>query len=339
MSSLKAGKLPPELLKRLLDRIDIRDPRVLQGPGVGEDAALIDYDDTVLVVKSDPITFATELIGWYAVQVNANDVACMGARPRWFVATLLLPEGSEQGQVESIFDQILSACSALDVTLVGGHTEVTYGLPRPILVGAMLGEVAKGKEVRNSNVQVGDRLILTKGIAIEGTALLAREAPEQLLHLGIANQSISAAQQLLFSSGISVVQDAFIACNAIAQPHGLHDPTEGGLASGIREMAVASGVGITVHEERVHIFHETVQLCKALKLDPLGLLASGALLIAVSEEDTPSLLEALHNEGIEACPIGEAVPKEEGISLITRTGEHKCLPEFERDELARFFAP
>ena len=338
MSSLKAGKLPPELLERLLSRLDIRDPRVLQGPGVGEDAALIDYDDTVLVVKSDPITFATDLIGWYAVQVNANDVACMGARPRWFVATLLLPEGSEQGQVESIFDQILSACSALDVTLVGGHTEVTYGLPRPILVGAMLGEVAKGKEVRNSNVQVGDRLILTKGIAIEGTALLAREAPEQLLHFGVEDQLISAAQQLLFSPGISVIQDASIAC-AVVQPHGLHDPTEGGLASGIREMALAADVGAVVYEENIHIFHETVQLCKALRLDPLGLLASGALLIAAAEADVTPLLEALHNEGIKACPIGKAVPKEEGISLITRAGQHKCIPEFERDELARFFAP
>jgi hydrogenase maturation factor len=337
MSSLRAGKLPPELLERLLDRIDIRDPRVLQGPSVGEDAALIDYDDAVLVVKSDPITFATELIGWYAVQVNANDVACMGAKPRWFVATLLLPEGIEPSQVESIFDQMLSACSALNIALIGGHTEVSYGLPRPIIVGAMLGEVTKGKEVRNSNVQVGDGLILTKGIAIEGTALLAREVSEQLVHFGMSDQSINAAQQLLFYPGISVIKDASIACN-VMQPHALHDPTEGGLASGIRELAMASDVGIIVHEEQIRIFPETAQLCEVLKLDPLGLLASGALLIAVAEKDTPSLIDALHENSIEAYPIGKAVTKEEGISLITRAGQRKPLPQFERDELARFLA-
>ena len=338
MSPLKAGKLPPELLEHLLKRIDVKDPRVLLGPRVGEDAALIDYGDTVLVVKSDPITFATELIGWYAVQVNANDIACMGAKPRWFVASLLLPEGTEPDEVEAIFDQTISACRSLDITLVGGHTEVTYGLSRPILVGAMLGEVEKGKEVRTSGVQVGDKLILTKGIAIEGTSLLAREATGQLERQGIAHEIIDSAKQLLFLPGISVVQDAMIACNA-TPVHGLHDPTEGGLATGIYEMASASDLGFLVHEEYISILSETVQLCKALKLNPLGLLASGALLIAVDGKDVTPLLAALRGAGIEAQEIGEAVPKDEGITLITKvTRQRKPLPRFERDELARFLA-
>ena len=338
MSSLRAGKLPPEMLERLLSRIEVRDPRVLLGPKVGEDAALIDFGDTVLAVKSDPVTFATDLIGWYAVQVNANDIACMGARPRWFVASLLLPEGAGPDAAGSIFDQMASACRSLDITLVGGHTEVTYDLPRPILVGAMLGEVDKGKEVTTGGVRLGDRLVLTKGIAIEGTALLAREATEHLERSGVGPDAIRAAQELLFKPGISVVKEALTSCNAV-EVHALHDPTEGGLATGIHEMASASGAGVLVREARVRILPETAILCKALKLHPLGLLASGALLIAVAAEDLHRLLAALRAAGVDAEEIGEAVPVEEGVSFLTTQGTRKPLPRFERDELARFFAP
>ena len=131
---MQAGKLPLDLLSRLLERVKIDDPRVVLGPRAGEDAALIDFGDRYLVAKTDPITFATDLIGWYLVQINANDLAVMGATPRWLMATLLVPEGSTPESVEGIFDQIVEACARLDITLVGGHTEVTYNLPRPIAV-------------------------------------------------------------------------------------------------------------------------------------------------------------------------------------------------------------
>ena len=138
-----AGKLPLEMLAELLGRIERIDPRVALGASPGEDAALIDMGDRYLVAKSDPITFATDLIGWYLVQVNTNDLAVMGATPRWLMATLLLPEGASEAEVRAIFDQLLDACRAHGIALVGGHTEVTYELPRPIAVGALLGEVGQ----------------------------------------------------------------------------------------------------------------------------------------------------------------------------------------------------
>ena len=122
------GKLPIDLLTRLLSDIDVRDPRVVLGARTGEDAALIDMGDRYLVAKTDPITFATDLIGWYLVQVNANDLAVMGATPRWLMATLLLPEGTTEAQTETIFAQLLEACDSLGITLIGGHTEITYDL-------------------------------------------------------------------------------------------------------------------------------------------------------------------------------------------------------------------
>ena len=171
-----AGKLPLDMLADLLDKIERVDPRVVLGASPGEDAALIDMGDRYLVAKSDPITFATDLIGWYLVQVNANDLAVMGATPRWLMATLLLPEGVSEAEVRAIFDQLLDACRSQGIALIGGHTEVTHGLPRPIAVGALLGEAAKDEVVLTSGARPGDSVVLTKGIAIEGTAILAREA-------------------------------------------------------------------------------------------------------------------------------------------------------------------
>jgi hydrogenase maturation factor len=334
---LKAGKLPPELLEHLLSRIDIRDPRVLLGPHVGADAALIDCGDTLLAVKSDPVTFATDLIGWYAVHVNANDIACMGATPRWFLASLLLPEGAEESQAATIFDQINEACRSLNVTLVGGHTEVTYGLSRPLIAGAMLGEVEKGREVRPSGVKVGDKLVLTKGIAIEGTSLLARDAEDSLLLRGVTPGVVERAKQLLVTFGISVTNDAVIACNT-ASVHGLHDPTEGGLATGVHEMAVASNVGFVIRATDINLLSETEVICQRLDLNPMGLLASGALLIALAPEDVQRVTTALRNAGIGASEIGEAVTRDHGITLIARSGRRTPLPRFERDELARFLS-
>ncbi|MFQ5860109.1 MAG: AIR synthase family protein [Dehalococcoidia bacterium] len=334
---MKVGKLPPQLLERLLAKVQSKDPQVLLGPRFGEDAALIDLGDAVLVAKTDPVTFATELIGWYAVQVNANDVATMGARPRWFLASLLLPEGATEAQAEEVFDQVLSACEALNIALVGGHTEVSQGLDHPIVVGCMLGEVQKGKAVTSAGAAVGDAVVITKGIAIEGTAILARDAAQGLRSAGIPERVIALARELLFTPGISVVHDALVACS-VAQVHAMHDPTEGGLATGLRELALAAGVGLHIDQGRIPVLPECQAICQALGLDPLGLLASGALVLTLPGDQLPALKTALEREGIEAQEIGVVTPRAEGLRIRTPQGTIP-LPSFPRDELARFFSP
>ena len=333
---LRAGKLPLDLLSELLDKVKVDDPRVVLGPRPGEDAALIDFGDRYLVAKTDPITFATDLIGWYLVQVNANDLAVMGATPRWLMATLLLPEGTEPQAASDIFDQLLEACDALDVSLVGGHTEITYDLTRPVAVGAMLGEVAKEEVVLTSGARPGDAIVITKGVAIEGTAILAREASEKLEQGGVATDIIDSAKGLLFEPGISVVKDAAVARDAV-EVHSMHDPTEGGLATALREVAEAAGVGVIVEDDQVPIVPECQVICRALGLDPLGLIASGALLATVSPDDAPRLVDALQREGISANEIGSITEPEDGLKLRTLDGV-RDLPSFDRDELARFLA-
>ena len=330
------GKFPPSLLERLLQKTGTSDPRVLLGPGVGEDAAVLDLGETLLVAKSDPITFATDRIGSYAVQVNANDIACTGGVPRWFLATLLVPERFTEVQAEELFDQVLDACAAIDVTLVGGHSEVTYGIDRPLVMGTMLGEVTRDRLVTTGGAQEGDSVFVTKGLAIEGTALLALDRADDLRKAGVADDIITQSAALLDSPGISVLTDAQTACDS-ARVHSMHDVTEGGLITGLREVAAASGLGVAIEEGSVPVLPATSQVCQALGLDPLGLLASGSLLITLPPSDVPSLLAALEKKGIDGWEIGMMLAPTEGLVLIGREGEVE-LPKFGRDELARYFS-
>ena len=333
---MNIGKFPPALLERLLAKGAIDDPQVVVGPKVGEDAAVVDLGSRLLVAASDPVTFATESIGWYAVQVNANDVACTGGVPRWFLATLLVPERFSEAEAEAVFDQILEGCRALGVTLIGGHSEVTYGIDRPIVMGSMLGEVERDRLIRSGGAQEGDSIVVTKGIAIEGAALLARDRADDLRYAGVTETEIERAAGYLTQPGLSVVSDARIAC-ASAQVHSLHDPTEGGLATGLREVALASGLGLAIEEGSIPVLAECQAICQALRLDPLGLLASGALLITLPARDVPALLAGLEEEGIVGWEIGQMLAAEEGLLMIGQGGEVP-LPEFPRDELARYFS-
>ena len=333
---MEVGKFPASLLERILAKVDISDPRVVVGPRVGEDTAVLQTSGSLLVAKSDPVTFATDQIGWYAVQVNANDVACTGGTPKWFLATLLVPERFTEDEAEAVFDQILEACRSIDVSLVGGHSEVTYGIDRPIIMGTMLGEVEQDKLILTGGAQEGDSIVVTKGIAIEGTALLAREKASQLLQAGMSQEEIDKAASLLSVPGISVLHDARVAC-ASSQVHSMHDVTEGGLVTGLREVAKASGLGLAIEESSVPILSECQEVCEALGLDPLGLLASGALLITLPTADIPGLLTSLEGEGINGFEIGTMIEAAEGLQMVEFHGETP-LPEFSRDELARYMS-
>jgi hydrogenase maturation factor len=229
-----------------------------------------------------------------------------------------------------------AACSELGISLVGGHTEITYGLDRPMVIGQMLGEVEKERLVTSGGAREGDAIVLTKGIAIEGTALIAREKEQDLRKRGYAEDFITRAQAYLRQPGISVFREARRACLGF-DVHAMHDPTEGGLATGLRELALASQVGLVVDEGKIEVLPECRRLCAEFGLDPLGTIASGALLLALSQEDATELVRALAAEQIPSAIIGRIVPEAEGLMMETR-GHKVQLPLFPRDEIARLFA-
>jgi hydrogenase expression/formation protein HypE len=328
------GKLPIKTLERLLKRNKIKDPRVIVGPGIGEDAAVIDTGGPrYLIAKTDPITFTADQIGWYAVHINANDIATKGARPLWYLATLLLPEElTTEDLAERIFQDTVKACQSIGVSLVGGHTEITSGLSRPIVVGQMLGEVDKERLVRADGAREGDVIVLTKGIAIEGTAVIAREYESEMSQV-LGEQSLISCRNFMQEPGISVLKEALAApeCGHI---HAMHDPTEGGLATALHEVARAAGVGLLVRADAVPVFAETQAICNHYHLDPMGLIASGALLIILAADQVENLLIRLRAEEIPATVIGELTAKSKGVKLLTAEG--LCdLPLYEQDELTR----
>ena len=253
LEPLPAGKLPGWLLRRVLPA-SARDPDILVGPGLGRDAAAIAVGDRVIVAKNDPITFASEGGAAHRVEVNANDVACMGATPRWLLVTALLPHGVSPADVLNQFAELRETCRQRSVELIGGHTEIVPGLVRPILVGMMLGDASPHELLRPGQAQPGDVLLVTKGLAIEGTALLARERADELRER-IGDESLRAAARLMDRPGIFVVAEAEIARHS-GKVTALHDPTEGGLASAVRELAMVSGAGVEIDAEAVPILAE-----------------------------------------------------------------------------------
>jgi hydrogenase expression/formation protein HypE len=304
MDMLPVGKLPSDLLAELIASLP-GGPRVVLGPRPGEDAAVLDMGDRYLVAKTDPITFATDKIGWYAVQVNANDIATTGAVPLWFLATILLPDASATADLaRDVLAQIAGACRDLNIAVVGGHTEITHDLHRPIVVGCMLGEVDKGRLVRTGGAQPGDVILLTKGAPIEATAIIAREKRAELEGTFPA-PFLDRCANYLHEPGISVVREARLAVE-VGGVTSMHDPTEGGVVTALWELAGACGraVEVDLFGDENPWLPDGETLCQTFNLDPAGAIASGALLLAVAPDRLGPLLAAYHRAQIPVYQLG-----------------------------------
>ena len=308
------------------------------GPKIGEDAAVIDLGKGThryWVVTSDPITFTAEEIGYYGVVVNLNDIATMGAIPKWFLATLLFPENSDLRFIEKVFKQIHDACHRFKISFIGGHTEITPGIKKMILSGHMIGEVRKDRLVTTSGARAGDLLLLVKGVCIEGTSIIAREKEVELLKRGLSSSLIQKAKKFIFNPGIDVLRPARIACE-VSSVHSMHDPTEGGLINGMAEMALASEKEIEVDLEKVLIYKESLTLCQEFGLDPLGTIASGALLLTVSPSDLSPIEKAFRKNSIPLQVIGK-VKKGPGRVLRIDPKGRKELKPLPQDEILKIY--
>lgn len=330
--SLSVGKLEPDVLKQFVfNCLGASNFRVILGPRIGEDASVIDFSDKVLVVHSDPITGATENIGWLAVNIVANDIATIGVKPQWMLLVLLLPSNMDSAKLKLMTQQIDKAAKELDIAIVGGHSEVTLSIKRPIIIATAMGEAEKGKLVQSSGAEIGDRVIITKGAAIEGTAIISTELAK-LLQKKIDSKIVEKAQK--FIEKISVVKDALTAVN-VGGVHAMHDITEGGVAAGLQEIAWASNVGIIAHEEKIPVHEETRMICQALEIDPLKTIGSGALVIVAHSEKAGEIVAALREKEIRASVVGEIVDKSKGSYILRKDGTKLDLAKPVKEELWR----
>ena len=331
--SLPVGKIPPALLRRLLELPRRTRPEILLGPKPGEDAAVVKFCPRPVAIASDPITFPTPRPGWYAVHVNANDLAVTGAKPAYFTLTILLPPGSTEEQAVAIMQDALAAADELEVSLVGGHTEVTAAVNIPVVSVTMFGPLLGETPVFTGGGKAGDAIVQVNPMGLEGTSVLAGMYRERL-EKEISAELVSRAASLATAPGISVIKPAMLALR-LFDVHAMHDPTEGGLATGLREMAAASGLGLDIHAAKMLVRPETLQICNRLKFDPFGLLSSGCLLLALPEEEAAEAVSALQKSGYGAARIGHLTARPGEYRVINKGGDIRELPLFETDELAR----
>jgi hydrogenase expression/formation protein HypE len=329
---LPAGKVPIEVLQDVVFKhLGVKRKDVVLGPRVGVDGAIVEIGDRVLVTSMDPITGALDRIGWLAVNVNANDIATFGVRPSFFSSCILLPEHATKDMIEVICEQMDIAAKKLQIAVIGGHCETTPGITHPIVVGNAIGIAEKNHYVTAGGAQPGNSLILTKGAGIEGTAILATDR-NKLLKSHFSAAFLKRASN--FFNLISIVKDAVSAFET-GGVTAMHDPTEGGVAGGIQEMADASNVGVKVLEAKIPIRKETMGICKFFKIDPLQLISSGALLIAAKKSYANKIAKVLGQKGIEAAIIGEFLKESEKCVIIGKNGRQKRLVRPVSDHLWR----
>lgn len=333
---LLPGKLDTRFLGELLNQYTHQqgsDIRV--GAGIGQDAAVIDLGDHYLIAKTDPITFTTRHLGYYAVHINSNDIACMGGEPKWFLATLLLPEGTATKQMaREIFREVFETCSRENISYIGGHTEITLGVKNPILVGQMLGLADKENLIHKKAINEGDRLIVIGQIPLEATSIIARDK-EKELESEFGSEFVERCQNFLFQPGISVLLAARL-CRKYATVHALHDATEGGICTAIHELMSETGLGITVTAKEIPQSPEGKLLCDHYQLDPLGCISSGSLLALVPPADSNSLLRQLKARGLIANVVGKVTKQGDPLVLV-RDGKPSRMPYFVQDELIKIF--
>ena len=324
-----AGKIPAEtLLRAVYTNLGKRDKRVLIGPGIGRDSAVVKQNGMVLVFTADPITGTPSHIGQHSVEINANDIATAGARPKWYLCTILLPVGTREDSLREITREIHETAKRLGITVVGGHTEATSGLDRPIISGFMVGET-RGRVLSAENGRPGDRILLTKTAGLEGTAILARDQATILKKKGVPEGLLKLARS--YQQQISVVEEALLA-SKLRGVHALHDPTEGGVLNGLWEMAKASNLGIEIWAEKIPVAPATQVICLTLGLDPLKLMSSGTLLVAVEWSKRWSVQKTLMKSPRKMTEVGKLTARSKG-RVIVRRGKREALKPVSQDEL------
>ena len=316
MQVLKVGKLDSDLLKNeVIDRISLKRPEVLVRAGVGEDCAVIDFGEYECVLSTDPITAAVGDIGRLAIHISCNDIASNGVEPVGILLAVMLPEGSTEDDVKTIMGQAADAAAACNVEIIGGHTEVTPAVNKPVIVSTAIGRALRGRSASAKNIKVGDAVIMTKTAGLEGTGIIAGDFKEQLKEI-LTDEELAEAKALL--GNVSVVRDGTVAGSV--GTHGMHDVTEGGILGAIWEMCRIAGVGAEIHEAAVAVKDVTRKICAHYGIDYMRLISSGSMIIMAGQEKKNEIIKKLAAVGVEAAEIGVITPPESGLVLVKGSG-------------------
>ncbi len=311
---MEIGKIPADVLENIvikpLTENKIRKDIVIR-PATGEDCAAIDMEDKLCVVSSDPITGADSDAGYLAVHINCNDIASAGAEPVGILLTVLLPPGADEELLKTLSSGAKRAADELGIEILGGHTEVTEAVNKPVISGTAIGKANKNAFVSTSGARPGQDIIITKCSGLEGTAIIAADN-EQYLRLKLCDGIVDKAIEL--KNSISVVKEALIAADMGATC--MHDATEGGVLGAIWEICSCSKNGCVVEQDLIPIKDETKAIAELSGIDPLRLISGGTLILTAFDGD--KIVNRLEQENISAKIIGKITV---GKAMIKRNGE------------------
>ncbi|MDF3001668.1 MAG: synthase [Bacillota bacterium] len=309
---LKTGKLDSKLLEDIVFKnIKFRRPEVITRPGVGEDCAVVDFGAYECVLSTDPITAAVSEIGRLAVHISCNDIASNGIEPLGIMLAVMLPEGTTEEQIEEIMKQAGEASEKLGVEIIGGHTEITSAVTKPVIVSTALGRGAKWSSQQAENMKPGDFILMTKQAGLEGTGIIAGDYKAELKDYLTEEEFEQAADML---DQISVVKEGVIAGRIGTA--GMHDITEGGVLGAVWEMCSIAETGAEVWTDKIPVAEVTKKICDRFDIDYLRLISSGSMMIMVHPEVKVQMEEALSSAGIPVACIGRICEKDEGIRMV-----------------------
>lgn len=323
MQVLKVGKLDSNLLKNaVIDKIKYKRPEVLARAGIGEDCAVIDFGEYECVLSTDPITAAVSEIGRLAIHISCNDIASNGVEPVGILLTVMLPEGSTDDDVRTIMEQAADAADACNVEIIGGHTEVTTAVNKPVIVSTAIGKGLRGGSASAENIRIGDSIIMTKTAGLEGTGIIAGDFESELKGV-LSSDEIEGAKALL--DNVSVVRDGTVAGSV--GTHGMHDVTEGGILGAIWEICQIAGVGAEIHEDAVPVNPVTRKICDHFGINYMRLISSGSMIIMARPEKKNEIIKKLEAVGVAAAEIGRITAPEDGLVLVKGSGkDEKRMP-------------
>ncbi|MCD8035889.1 MAG: AIR synthase family protein [Clostridiales bacterium] len=324
---LEIGKVPVDVLNRIIldpinNNINKRDDVVIR-PSTGEDCSAVDLGSEICVLSTDPITAAGSNAGYLIVHINCNDAASAGAEPVGMLLTALLPDGSTENDLKEIIDGAYAAAKELGIEILGGHTEITEAVNKPVISGTVIAKTKGRKFISSGGAKAGQDVVMSKWAAVEGTSIIASDY-EDILKDKISTEMLKEAKML--ASSLSVVKDGMIAaeCGATA----MHDVTEGGILGAVWEVAECSNAGVEVYADDIPVLDCTKEICKLAGINYLRLISSGSMLITV--DDGKALVERLKAEGINAAVIGKVTEKGK---YVTINGVRKELVQQEKDEI------
>lgn len=307
---MEIGKVPNEILEKIIfSNIKNKRKEVLVSAAIGEDNGIIDFGENVCVVSTDPITGATKDIGRLAIHISCNDVSTSGGEPIAVLLTILCPPSTTECELEEIMKDASQAAADVNVEIIGGHTEVTDAVTRVIISTTVIGKQLKNKLPNYNDIKVGDKVVITKAIGIEGTSIIAKELEDKLVEK-IGKEKLEEAKN--FDSMLSVVKEGIIAGRHNAKY--MHDITEGGVYGTVWEASMATKKGLIIYEDLIPIMEITKDIVELLEIDPYRLISSGSMAMIISEEDLVELNKELKEHNIVASAIGEII--EEGIYYV-----------------------